>query len=134
MQELIEWTYEDMAACDALVQWGAVENTKQTLHELVTNEAVHTNKQGGKQSFTPARFDLLPPEAIAQMALVLGQGAKKYGEENWRLIGTPDHVNHALQHIFSWLASGEIEDLAHAMCRVSFAVELETLAQFKEKQ
>jgi hypothetical protein len=100
-----------------------------TLHELVSNTTTTTNEWGGVQHHTPARFDLLPPEAIAQMSLVLGQGAEKYGGENWRLISEQDHINHALQHLFSWLATGDLEDLTHALCRVAFCTELATLEQ-----
>jgi hypothetical protein len=102
----------------------ALDNLRpKTLTELARSEDVETNLAGGKQSYTPARFDLIPPESMAQMALVLKHGADKYGEENWRLIGTNDHVNHALQHLFHHLQSGELEDLTHALCRVAFAVE-----------
>lgn len=102
----------------------ALDNLRpKTLTELARSEDTETNLAGGKQSYTPARFDLIPPEAMAQMAMVLKHGADKYGEENWRLIGTKDHVNHALQHLFHHLQSGELEDLTHALCRVAFAVE-----------
>jgi hypothetical protein len=102
----------------------ALDNLRpKTLTELARSEDVETNRAGGKQSYTPARFDLIPPESMAQMAMVLKHGADKYGEENWQLIGTNDHVNHALQHLFCYLQSVELEDLAHALCRVAFAVE-----------
>jgi hypothetical protein len=100
-----------------------LELTPITLVELVRTESVEVNESGGKQSYTPARFDLLPPEAVTRVSMVLGQGAKKYGEENWRLISTGDHINHALQHLFAFLQTGELEDLTHAACRTLFAVE-----------
>lgn len=94
-----------------------------TLKDAARSEDVETNLNGGKQSYTPARFDLLPPEAMAQAAMVLKHGADKYGTDNWRRIDTRDHVNHALQHLFNYLQNGELEDLTHALCRAAFAVE-----------
>lgn len=98
------------------------------LAELVANEEIHTNEKGGKQSYTPACFDLLPPEAIATVAIVLGHGAAKYGANNWRNIDVADHVNHALQHLFSYLSCPNEEDLSHAATRLLFALELYKVA------
>jgi hypothetical protein len=133
MKELIEWTDENLGTCEALISYGTIKRAAQTLNSLVTKEDIHTNERGGKQSYTPARFDLLPAEAVAQMAIVLGEGARKYGEENWRDIPVTDHVNHALQHLFSWLANGELEDLTHALVRISFAADL-TVINYSGKE
>lgn len=88
-------------------------------------EETHTNEQGGKQSKTKCRFDLLPPAALFRVAEVLNEGAVKYGDNNWRQIEVNDHINHALNHLFAHLANDETEDhLSHAMCRLLFACEL----------
>ena len=81
-----------------------------------------TNSAGGSQSKLVARFDLIPPTALFEVAVVLGEGAQKYGEDNWKLIPTNDHISHALAHLFAFLA-GDTSDshLSHAACRVLFA-------------
>lgn len=99
--------------------------SKLNIEQLATAESVHTNEQGGKQSYTPARFDLIPAEAIAAIAVVLGHGAAKYGEWNWLAIDSNDHVNHVLQHIFAWLETGDVMHLEHASTRCLFALQTE---------
>lgn len=80
-------------------------------------------EQGGKQSWTPYRFDLLDPLAVFALARVAANGAREYGEGNWRLIECNDHLNHALQHIYGHLAGDTQEDhLSHALCRLMYAV------------
>lgn len=80
------------------------------------------NENGGRQSKLNARFDLIPPQPLFQVAVVLAEGAVKYGEDNWKLIPTNDHISHALAHLFAYLA-GDTSDshLSHAACRVLFA-------------
>lgn len=39
---------------------------------------------GGAKGSKDARFDLLPWEALAEIAKIYGFGAKKYDEHNWR--------------------------------------------------
>lgn len=78
-------------------------------------------------------LDLLPMEALLQVADVLKDGAKKYGRNNWqkgmrwtRLLGG------ALRHLFAW-GKGEDTDpetgrshLAHAACCVLFLMSYQT--------
>lgn len=93
---------------------------------LSPDQAIVTNERGGKQSSTPYAFHLCPPEAMFSAAKTLAYGAERYGAENWRNIDIPDHLNHALQHIFGYLA-GDVSDehLSHALVRLMFAHELE---------
>lgn len=85
---------------------------------------VVTNSAGAKQSRTEYRCDLLPVKATLAVAEVLKNGAAKYGDNNWRGITTPDHLNHALIHIFAHLAGDTQEPhLSHAACRVLMALE-----------
>lgn len=84
-----------------------------------------TNKDGGKQSTILCRFDLIPAEALFDIAFILATGAEKYGEDNWKLIPLKEHVNHALQHLYAFLAGDESENhLANAACRMLFALWL----------
>jgi tagatose-1,6-bisphosphate aldolase non-catalytic subunit AgaZ/GatZ len=66
---------------------------------------------------------LVDPQALFNLARVLAYGAKKYGENNWRSLTVQEHLNHALQHIYAYLA-GDFQDdhLGHAQCRVHMAL------------
>lgn len=89
-----------------------------------------TTPLGGRHSDTPFRMDLLPPHAILKISEILKSGAAKYNKgddehPNWRLIPLRDHLNHALIHITAYLADDKQENhLAHAGCRILFAVDL----------
>lgn len=87
---------------------------------------VVTNEAGAKQSALPYRCDLLPPRATLEVAQELKVGADKYGVDNWRGVPQADHINHAMTHLLAYLA-GDRQDkhLAHAACRVLFAMETE---------
>jgi len=81
------------------------------------------NEKGGKQSKSPYRFDLVDGKAMFRLAGVLAYGATRYAPNNWRLISLQDHLNHALQHLFAYLAGDTQDDhLGHALCRLMFAV------------
>lgn len=86
---------------------------------------VVVNESGGKQSKLDYRFDLIDPSAMFALANICATGAEKYGEWNWRRIGVNDNLNHALAHIYAYLA-GDTQDehLEHAFCRVMFALSL----------
>lgn len=84
-----------------------------------------TNLAGGKQSQVLRDYTLIPPDAIANVARVMYNGAQKYAKDNWRLIPCDDHINHALNHIYLHLAGNTNEDhLAHATTRMLMALEL----------
>ena len=98
------------------------------------NAPVITNDQGGKQSYFGRSFHLLPAKAITIAAEVLYKGAERYEEHgiensldaNWRRMPQHDHVNHALSHLFAFLADDQQEiHLAHALCRIMFAIEMQ---------
>ena len=92
----------------------------------------HTDKNGEGKKFDEGkiRFELLPPEALSQVAQVFTDGAKKYGDRNWekgilwsRLLGA------TLRHLFSW-SSGTTNDqesghnlLAHACASLLMLLE-----------
>lgn len=82
-----------------------------------------TYPNGASESKTELRFDLIPPDEIATIAKVLGRGAIKYGDDNWKSLPTWTHLNHALQHIFAYLANDKSDDhLSHAATRLIFAM------------
>lgn len=87
------------------------------------------NKNGGKLSDTPYGFHLIPTSAIFDAARVLKYGADKYGEtfynRNYTKIDEVDHLNHALQHIYAFLAGDTQDDhLGHALVRLMFAYDV----------
>lgn len=85
------------------------------------------NKQGGRQSENPYRFDLIDAKAMFRLAGIVGYGARKHGENNWRLLPQSDHVNRAIGHLYAYLGGDKQDDhLAHALCRVMFAVAQDT--------
>lgn len=91
---------------------------------------VITNKNGGKQSDTPYGFHLLPISALFDAAKVAKYGADKYGEtfseRNYTKIDTIEHLNHAIQHIYAFLAGDKQDDhLGHAIVRLMFAFDVE---------
>ena len=87
---------------------------------------ITTNERGGGQSYIPFRFDLLDGKALSGLARVLAEGAEKYAPNNWRLIPLQDHLNHAMMHIFAYLAEDtQDEHLEHALTRLMFAVAQE---------
>lgn len=84
------------------------------------------NGLGGKQSKIPYRFDLIDGLALGKIAEVLQEGAEKYGEDNWRLIETRDHLNHLLMHTYAFLCGDNQDDhLSHIACRALFALAVE---------
>lgn len=99
-----------------------------------TDAPTTTNKQGGSQSLIPVRFDLIDGPAIFEMAGVLHTGAEKYGENNWRMIDVPDHLNHLIMHAYAYL-SGDHSDnhLSHIMCRAMFAQGVFLQGQTKQQ-
>jgi hypothetical protein len=99
--------------------------TKQKTAAILSPDApIVQNANGGKQSDTGTRCDLLPPYAALHVAAILHAGAKKYGENNWHAIGVNEHVNHALTHLYAFLAGDDLDDhLGHACCRMQMALE-----------
>jgi len=83
------------------------------------------NERGGKQSALGYRFDLIDPQTLFTLASILYEGAIKYGEWNWRRLTVEDNLNHALAHIYAYLASDKQDaHLGHAFTRLMFALSL----------
>ena len=78
------------------------------------------------------RADLLPAEALLQVAEVLTLGAAKYGADNWRKVDDVSRYKAALmRHVLQYL-SGQAVDaesgkshLAHVACNALFLLELD---------
>lgn len=99
---------------------------KSTIDGVGKDAPVVYNEKGGGQSKSPYRMDLVDPKSILEISSVLKEGADKYGEDNWKLISTQDHLNHLLVHVYAHLAGDESDKhLAHAACRAIFALGVE---------
>jgi hypothetical protein len=73
------------------------------------------------------RVDLLPVDALEEIAKVLTHGAIKYGDRNWELgMKWSRPYGALLRHMFSWFKGEEndpetgLSHLAHAGCCVLF--------------
>lgn len=69
------------------------------------------------------RFDLLPFDALEEVAAVLAHGALKYGERNWEKgLGWGRIAGALLRHLAAWTRGIELDaesgrhHLAHAAC------------------
>lgn len=70
------------------------------------------------------RYDLISPVGLEALARAYAEGAQKFGEFNWEN-GMPavDLINHALRHIFEFLAGKRDEDdLGHAVWNIVGAI------------
>ena len=87
--------------------------------------------EGRKDDAEKARWDLLPFDALDEVAIVLRYGAKKYAARNWekgmawgRLLAA------ALRHLAQWSLGHDIDDesglphLSHAACCVLMLLAL----------
>ncbi len=92
------------------------------------DQPIEENELGGKQSSSPYAFHLLPISAMFAAAETAKYGADKYGEDfnnrNYTKISAIEHVNHAIAHLYAYLAGDESDDhLAHAIMRTMFAYD-----------
>ncbi len=93
--------------------------------------------EGQKFDSGKPRYDLLPFSAMDEVAHVLGYGAQKYGEHNWRAVQDAHsrYIAAAIRHISEYQQGREIDTetgrhaLAHAVCSLLFilAVDIEVV-------
>lgn len=99
-----------------------------------TDAPIVANDKGGKQSHSPYRCDLLPPQGTLAVAKVLAHGAAKYGDGNWTSIPVNDHLNHAAVHLFAHLAGDSTDEhLEHFACRALMALDQQLSGRDKPK-
>lgn len=70
------------------------------------------------------RYDLISPIGLAAVAAACAEGAAKYSAYNWeRGMPATDMLNHAIRHIYLFLAGDRSEDhLGHAGWNVIGAI------------
>jgi hypothetical protein len=97
------------------------------------DEPIVVNEKGAAQSLLTRRPRLVPSEALLRLSEVVGIGARKYAENNWRGIPYEDHLEHALEHLMLLMDGDKNDDhLGHALCRLAFAVATEAEYDFKK--
>lgn len=77
------------------------------------------------------RYDLVPVEALNEVAVILTQGARKYKPNNWRECQDPDRYIAAAMRHFELYRAGHWADeesgrphLAHVICNLMFLLVL----------
>lgn len=103
-----------------------------TPREVFVAEAVTPSTEGRKDDAEKPRYDLIPPEILHGLAVVLTYGAVKYSERNWERgmrWGRP--FGALMRHMWAWWR-GEDKDpetgyshLWHAACCVAFLISYE---------
>lgn len=87
--------------------------------------------KGNKNDNNKIRWDLLPIKPIEEVVEILTQGAKEYGEYNWKKVKPFNERYYAalMRHLVQWrkgetidLKSGK-KHLAHAICNLIFLLE-----------
>lgn len=92
----------------------------------INSGEVSVTEAGGMHAELNCRFDLIDSKALFKLAAALHEGGVKYGDENWRKVPIRHQLNHALTHIFAYLAGDTQEEhLSHAFTRMMFATALE---------
>ena len=81
---------------------------------------------GGVHAYVEGRYDLIPPEALTAIALVMEEGVKNGRDaSNWRKIPLNVQINHAIAHLVAWMRGETDEDhLAHACVRLCMAISV----------
>lgn len=114
-------------------------NEEVNFFEKTFRESFELIEEDNKQQFSTGavrsndangvRYDLISPIGLRQLAETYAEGAKKYGDYNWKK-GLPigDTLNHLIRHIELWRSGDRSEPhLAHA------AFGLFTLIHFEER-
>lgn len=124
--------YEDLSVyakpcnhCSVITEAKSNEwRPKDEIPGVAENETV-SNESGGKQSKLEYRFDLIDPKSLFAIAKVMHEGAQKYEPDNWRKISVNDHLNHAISHIYAYLAGDKQDDhMEHAATRLLMGVAI----------
>jgi len=87
---------------------------------------------GGEKGQKLERFDLIPFDALAEVARLYGRGAKKYDEHNWlKGYRWSLSVGALLRHVWRWTIGEDIDPemgVHHMACVAWHALTLLTFA------
>lgn len=127
--------------------WAGVKSRVQARQQRVQEFAAPTEKQpaadkvvdGDRTRFATGavrssdaeatRYDLISPIGLEAVARTCAEGAARYSPHNWeRGMDVPDLLNHALRHIYQFLAGDRSEPhLPHAAWGLLAAIHSDTL-------
>lgn len=83
-----------------------VTDMSRKIGDLLFDETTEfvTSETGGTKGVKVCRYDLIPAEALAELAAAYGMGAKKYGENNY-LQGYAwlKNVGAGMRHFWRWV-------------------------------
>jgi predicted nucleic acid-binding Zn-ribbon protein len=79
---------------------------------------------GGIHAHVEGRYDLIPPEAMKAIAMVMEEGVQNGRDaSNWRKVPYEVQINHALAHLVAAMMNETDEDhLAHCLTRLAMSV------------
>ena len=101
-----------------------------------------TPTEGRKDDSGKLRYDLMPPDALAELARVYTVGAARYGEGNWLKGISYSRIYAALErHIQAWRSGialdqdDQLHHLAHAgwNCFTLMAYEMRGMTEFDDR-
>ena len=115
----------------ARIKYGPKGNIDESTSEGFDNRLI--KEEGQKDDGDKVRYDLIPAEALHELARVLTFGAKKYGPENWRKVPDAEarYFAAAMRHLWAWKRGEDLDPesrlshLGHALCCVSFLLEMD---------
>ena len=123
----------------------SIDNLSNWLEQKIINEqesinlsdelsTSNTNNQAIKYDSEKIRVELLPYNALLEIAKVMTIGAKKYGDNNWRKGMLWSRLYGAcLRHLIAWYEGQDKDEetgllhLAHAGCCILFLITYQLL-------
>lgn len=140
-RERKEWEEKYREFQKAMTRPPDYPTTKDLADYIETRQGEYEVKDTGKrdefdtgavrdQRIGKGRYDLLAPEFLSRVAVVLEAGARKYGERNWEKgIPLSRTFDSLVRHLYQWLGACNDEDhLAHAACNLQFLIATESRA------
>jgi hypothetical protein len=94
------------------------------------------------ESESRVAFALIPSTALIHLAMALADGARKYGEYNWRDegVGAMTYVSAAERHLRDWLdgeesaADSKVHHLGHAMACLAIILDAQEIGNLVDNR
>lgn len=95
---------------------------------IVVKNDVPQMEEGKKYDAGKPQYSLIPPDSLLEVVKVLTFGARKYGDDNWKIVPSAKqrYTDAAMRHIEAWRSGTKLDEesgyhhLAHAMCCLLF--------------